>query len=71
MAKYFNKVKHLVDSLSSIGNPLPDDEIVRYLLSGLDTEYDPVVASISTRPDSISLNDAYAHLVNFEMHIEH
>jgi hypothetical protein len=36
-----------------------------YLLVGLPSEYDPYVTSMTTK-DSITLDDAYAHLVAFE-----
>ena len=37
---YYNKVKALADTLSSIGQPLTDSEFTTYLLNGLDEEYD-------------------------------
>jgi hypothetical protein len=44
---------------------LRDDEILAYLLAGLPSEYDSYVTSMTTK-DSITLDDAYAHLVAFE-----
>ena len=36
---YFNKVKALSDTLSSIGQPLRPEEFSAYLLKGLDQDY--------------------------------
>ncbi|KAJ0972283.1 hypothetical protein J5N97_020242 [Dioscorea zingiberensis] len=71
VADYFNKVKYLADTLAAIGRPLEDEEIITYLLAGLDSEFDPLVTSVTTRIDSMSLNDIYTHLLSFEMRMEH
>lgn len=68
---YFHKVKGLADTLASIGHPLQQEEIVSFMLAGLGSEYDSLVTSVTTRPDSTSLNDLYAHLLSFEMRLEH
>jgi hypothetical protein len=36
MTAYFNKVKCLADTLTSIGQPLRPEEFTSYLLAGLD-----------------------------------
>lgn len=66
-AEYFSKMKALGDIMASASAPLQDDEQISCILAGLDAEYNPLVASIMTRVDSISLNDLYAHLLSFEM----
>ncbi|KAJ0962599.1 hypothetical protein J5N97_027721 [Dioscorea zingiberensis] len=71
VADYFNKVKQLADTLAAIGRPLEDEEIITYLLAGLDSEFDPLVTSVTTRTDAMSLSDIYAHLLSFEMRLEH
>lgn len=71
MVEYFNKIKMLVDTLASIGHPVQDEEVATYILTGLDADYDALVTSITTRPDPISLDDLYAHLVNYDVRREH
>ncbi|KAJ0983603.1 hypothetical protein J5N97_011858 [Dioscorea zingiberensis] len=68
---YFHQVKILVATLSAIGKPLQDEEVISYMLAGLGSEYDPLVTSITTRTEPISINDLYAHLLSFEMRLEH
>jgi hypothetical protein len=46
---------------------LHDDEILAYLFARLPSEYDPYITLMTTK-DSITLDDAYAHLVAFEAH---
>ncbi|XP_062230107.1 uncharacterized protein LOC133927695 [Phragmites australis] len=67
---YFRKIKHFADTLSAIGKPLEDEELIAYLLRGLRSEYDALVTSITTRADSYTVSDIYAHMFSFEMHLE-
>jgi hypothetical protein len=45
---------------------LDDEEIVSYILNGLDSYYTPLVSSIMSRLESISLNELYAQALGFE-----
>lgn len=57
---YFNKVKTLADELAATGKKIEDDEMVSYILSGLDFYYNPIVSSVLGRTDQISISDLYA-----------
>jgi histone deacetylase 1/2 len=46
---YYNKVKHLADTLTAIGQPLRPDEVNGYLMAGLDSDYDALVEIVSNR----------------------
>ncbi|KAA8536399.1 hypothetical protein F0562_028877 [Nyssa sinensis] len=70
ISDYFQTVKSLADTLAAIGHPLPDTEIVSYLLGGLDSSYDPIVTSIQTREDPIELEDIFGHLLTFELRLQ-
>ncbi|KAK1352098.1 hypothetical protein POM88_053812 [Heracleum sosnowskyi] len=63
ISDYFQTVKSLDDTLSAIGNPLPDAEIVSYMLGDLDSNYDPIVTSIQTRDIPMELQDIFGHLL--------
>ncbi|KAK1648387.1 hypothetical protein QYE76_066192 [Lolium multiflorum] len=67
---YFNRVKSLADSMAAIGAPLRDDEVLGYMLAGLGSEYEPLVVSITTRDQPVSLNSFYAYLIGAELRIE-
>jgi hypothetical protein len=40
------------------------------MLRGLGPDYDPLITSITTRTDSYTVSDVYAHMLNFEMRQE-
>lgn len=67
----FRKVKGLSDTLTSIGHPLKQEELVSFMLAGLGSEYDVLVTRVTTKTNSISLSDLYANLLSFEMRLEH
>lgn len=68
---YFQKMKGLAGQLVSAGHPMHEEEIVSYILCGLGSDYDSVVTSVSTRMDPVGLNELYAHLINYELRVEH
>jgi hypothetical protein len=70
VADYFQKVQTLAHTLAAIDEPLKESETISYILAGLSTDYDPLVTSITTRVDPISMEDLYGHLLTHEQRIE-
>jgi hypothetical protein len=71
ITEYFQSFKAMCDNLAFAGQHLNDFESISYLLAGLGSEYDPLVTSITTRLDPLSLDEIYGHLLSQEMRIEH
>lgn len=69
-AEYFANMKILVDTMALVGQPLQDEELISYILMGLNSDCKPLVTSITTRLDTMSINDVYAHLLAFEMRLD-
>jgi hypothetical protein len=65
-ADYFCKIKGLATEMVAADALLRDDEVIAYLLAGLPVEYDPFVTSMTTKGDSLLLDDVYAYLMAFE-----
>lgn len=61
-------MKALADEIATAGKAIDDDELIGYILNGLNSDYNPFVSSMSTK-DSISLSDLYAQLLSFESRI--
>jgi len=64
IAEFFSKIKSLADDMASTGKKLEDEEIVSYILAGLDVDFNPVVSSISTRVEPLTLAELYTQLVS-------
>ena len=63
---YFHFIKRLADELVVVGQPLNHDDIITYILAGLNHEYGSFVASISAHFDSITLEEIYSLLLTSE-----
>ncbi|CAA0836591.1 Unknown protein [Striga hermonthica] len=66
MSEYFNKMKTLTSDMAAAGKPLDEEEIVSYILAGLDYEYNSVVSAVVARVEPITVNELYTQLVSFD-----
>ena len=67
MSDFFAKVKGLGDQLAAVGHPLEDEELMVYLLAGLDHTYDGFIASINMKGDELTIDEFYAYMLDYEM----
>lgn len=67
---YFNKMNAIADKLASPGKKVEDDEIISFILTGLDGEYNPIVTSVMGRTDQILLSELYAQVMAYESRLE-
>lgn len=70
VAEYYTKMKGYGDEMAAAGRPLQDEEMVEYILTGLEEEFLPMVSALVTRVDPISLEDLYSQLLNFETKLD-
>ena len=53
--EYFAKMKGLADEMASAGCKLEDEELVSYIVTGLDLEFNHVVSAVTARVEPISV----------------
>ena len=70
MAEYFTKMKGLADEMASAGRKLEDEELVSYILTGLDLDFDSVVSAVAARVEPITVTELYSQLVSYEQRLE-
>jgi hypothetical protein len=70
ISAYFQKAHGFSHLLVAIGTPFEASELVSNVLAGLGSEYDPLVTSVTTRQDYISLNDLYGYMLSYELRLE-
>lgn len=70
ISRYYVKMKALGDEMAASGKPLDDEELVSYIINGLDHEYNPVTSALLTRVEPISLSELYSQLLSFETRLE-
>ncbi|XP_073362913.1 uncharacterized protein [Aegilops tauschii subsp. strangulata] len=69
-AAYYNKMKGYADAMASVGKPLSNEEVLGYMLAGLGSEYEPLVASITSRDEPVSLASFYVYLISAKLRLE-
>ena len=70
IAEYFGRMRSLGDAMVSTDNKMDDDDLAAYILAGLDADWNPLVTSMTTRGDEVSLSELYAHFLNFETRLD-
>jgi hypothetical protein len=63
---YYSKMKGSADELAAGGKCLDDEEVVTYILAGLDFEYNPFVEAFIAKTEPHTLNDLYSQLLTAE-----
>ena len=69
IADFFHTFTGLADTLAAIDQPLPEFQLVSFLLAGLGPEYDSFVTSVQQRTEPITLDYLYGHLLNHEIRL--
>jgi hypothetical protein len=65
--QYYTKMRGFASELSALGKPVEDDELLGYLLHGLDKgEYNALITTVNGNP-STSLDEFYEQLSSYDM----
>ncbi|KAJ4761435.1 hypothetical protein LUZ62_071810 [Rhynchospora pubera] len=72
-SEYLQRLRHLADELAFAGVPLSNDELVSSAIRGLGSDYNPVVAAVSTtsRLEPFSFVDLRGILLSHEALLKH
>jgi hypothetical protein len=70
ISEYFTRMKALVDEMASAGKRLEDDELVSYILTGIDLDYDLVVSAVTARMEQITVGELLIQLTSHEQRME-
>jgi hypothetical protein len=68
--EYFGKMKALRDEMAASGHPLDEEELIEYIITGLDDEYTPLVSALCTRKKPNLVSELYSQMLNFETRID-
>jgi hypothetical protein len=66
---YFSTMRGYVDEMAAIGKPLDDDDIVSYILNGLDVDYNSLIEHVNGMTEPFGLESIYARLLDTEAHL--
>lgn len=64
--EYFTKMKALGDEVAAAEKPLDEEDMVSYILAGLDTDFELVVSALAARVELVSVAELYSQMLGFE-----
>ncbi|KAK2987221.1 hypothetical protein RJ640_022253 [Escallonia rubra] len=68
--EYLQHMRAIADDLALIDNPLSEDDLVLYTIGGLGPEFKEIAAAIRARDTSISFDELYDKLGDYELHLK-
>jgi hypothetical protein len=63
-------MKGFVDEMAAAGKHLDDEEVICYILPGLDHEFNPFVEAFVAKAEPQTLNDLFSQLLIAEARVE-
>jgi hypothetical protein len=68
-SEYIQSAKLYSDQLAAVGKPIPDEDLISFLLNGLNPTFNTFVTTVSllTRERQLTLDDFQEELINHEM----
>jgi hypothetical protein len=67
---YYTKMEGFIDEMAAAGKRLDDEEMITYILAGLDFEYNHFVEAFTAKTKPQTLNDLYSQLLTAEVRVE-
>jgi len=64
--EYVGKMKAYADELAAAGKALDDEELISFIITGLDLDYNPVISAALGRVEPISVTELTSQLLAFE-----
>jgi hypothetical protein len=64
VAAYFSTMRGYANEMAAAGKPLDDNDVVSYILNGLDADYNSLIEHVNGMTDSISPETLYSHMLD-------
>jgi hypothetical protein len=66
IASYFSTMRGYADEMAAARKPLDDDDVVSYILNGLDADYNSLIEQVNEMTEMISPETLYSWLLDTE-----
>jgi hypothetical protein len=66
---YFSTMRGLADEMVAAAKPLDDDDVISYILNGLDADYNSLIEHVNSMTEPISPETLYSRLLDTEAHL--
>jgi hypothetical protein len=68
--QFFAKMKGYASELAAAGKPVEEDEMIGYIVNGLDKTYNSLVSSVENPATTITLDDLFGMVSSHDMRQE-
>jgi hypothetical protein len=69
-AAYYVQMKGFANEMAAIDKRLEDEEVIWYILAGLDVDFNPFIEAFTAKTEPQTLNDLYSQLLIAEARVE-
>ncbi len=66
ITEYVAKMRALGDDMTAAGKVVDNEDLISYIIAGLDDTYEPVISSIVGKSEPMSFGEAFSQLLSFE-----
>jgi hypothetical protein len=70
VAEYLAKMQGLSNDMATAAKPLDDEDMVQYVLAGLDEDYDSVVNLVLAQTQPITVSELVAQMLVFKSKVD-
>jgi hypothetical protein len=70
ITEYLAKMQGLANDMATVRKALDDEDLVQYILSGLDEDYDSLVNSVLAQLIPITVRELAAQMISFKAHLD-
>ena len=67
---YFGRMRSLAGELAAARRPLEEDELLSFIIAGLDLDYNSVVSALDARTEPVTVDFLYSAVCNFDQRVE-
>ena len=67
---YVLKMRNIADMLFASGKPVPDEDLILYILGGLGPEFETIVVNITSKFEAISLQEVHYLVQSHEIRLK-
>lgn len=70
VAEYVGKIRALADELATSDKLVDEEDLISFIIVGLDEDFEPIISSLVSKSEHVSLGEAYSQLLSFEQRMK-
>lgn len=69
-ATYFGQMRSLADELAAGGKAISEDELVSFIISSLDIDYQPIISALDVHVEPVTVDELFGMVAIFDQRVE-